>query len=428
MPPRYLLTPGQVAKVGHLPFSLEVAGLQGSVAPGNVFYVSSVLAVGNGQGTKASPYATLTLALAAATADNGDLIYLLPGHVETVTAAAGIAINKAGVSILGLGNGVDRPTFTFTTSTAATMTLTAASVTMKGVVLVCGLNAVVSPLVVSGADCTLDIETQDGSATVEFLRAILTTAGAVRFTCKLTHRGFVAGTSAVNAIRLVGCVGGRIDVDYYGILTTAVVEFLTTACANVEVTGRFYVSGLSNFSRTVVDTVTGSLWDVRGYDAVAGQFFGGGNAVPVSADPDHLEKAAASATAVLTNNGTLFTITGGPIEILSLVAVCIATNAQAAATTLQWRANPTVGAAATFTGASASLAGNVAGDGIVLNGTALTTAPDVSSPAVALGPVHTRGIIVPAGTIQSVVAVGPSLSTWTHYLRYRPLGRGVTVV
>jgi hypothetical protein len=38
------------------------------------------------------------------------------------------------------------------------------------------------------------------------------------------------------------------------------------------------------------------------------------------------------------------------------------------------------------------------------------------------------GIVVPAGTITAVVGVGSTTGTWTHFIRYRPLAKGVTVV
>lgn len=60
--------------------------------------------------SKESSLATLTFALSLITADKGDIIHVLPGHAETVTAA--ISIAKAGVRIIGHGTGKLRPAFT----------------------------------------------------------------------------------------------------------------------------------------------------------------------------------------------------------------------------------------------------------------------------------------------------------------------------
>lgn len=69
--------------------------------------------------------ATIDAAIGACTAGAGDVIYVLPGHTETVTATS-IAHDVSGVSVVGLGKGGLRPTFTFSTA-AATITVTAAN-------------------------------------------------------------------------------------------------------------------------------------------------------------------------------------------------------------------------------------------------------------------------------------------------------------
>lgn len=140
------------------------------------------------------------------------------------------------------------------------------------------------------------------------------------------------------------------------------------------------------------------------------------------------EKASAGATAVMVTADVLFTIANGPIEVLSLVSQCVTGN-DATATTLQYTATPTVGDATNFSGSSASLASMTAGEGVVLNGTALSTAPDLTAGAlVALTGVHTRGVIVDAGVIELSLGVGSTTGTWKHFLRWRPLAPGVTVV
>jgi len=139
------------------------------------------------------------------------------------------------------------------------------------------------------------------------------------------------------------------------------------------------------------------------------------------------EKSSTTSTAVMTNGDTIFTVANGPIEILSLVSECITLN-DATASTLQYSADPETGVATTFSGASASLANAAAGSAVVLNGTALTTAPDVVDPLVALTGVHTRGVIANRGVITIVIGVGTTTGTWVHRLRWRPLSSGVTVV
>lgn len=60
------------------------------------------------------PLKTADAAVAKCTPDKGDVIVLMPGHSETLTIAVDIDI--AGISLIGLGNGRNRPTFTTATT------------------------------------------------------------------------------------------------------------------------------------------------------------------------------------------------------------------------------------------------------------------------------------------------------------------------
>ncbi len=140
-------------------------------------------------------------------------------------------------------------------------------------------------------------------------------------------------------------------------------------------------------------------------------------------------QSASGATAVMVDGDTLFTIAGGPIRIIGLQSVCIAAN-NTVASTLQYQSAPTVGTASAISGASASLASATAGSTVTLNGTALTTAPDLvaaSAGGVSLGANVANHIIVQAGTIKAVIGVGSTTGTWRHYISYVPLAPGVTV-
>lgn len=133
---------------------------------------------------------------------------------------------------------------------------------------------------------------------------------------------------------------------------------------------------------------------------------------------------ANSATAVMVNGNTLFTVSGGPILIVGLTSLCITTN-DATASTLQYTTNPTAGSAQTISAASASLANAAAGASVVLVGTALTTAANLSANGANLG--MTAPMFCPAGTIKVVIGVGSTTGTWKHYISYLPIASGVTV-
>lgn len=141
------------------------------------------------------------------------------------------------------------------------------------------------------------------------------------------------------------------------------------------------------------------------------------------------EKSVVKAAAVMTNNQVAFTIAGGPIVIEELLSECITAN-DITASTLQWRSNPTVGSATTISGATTTLASATAGTTIRLAPTALSTAPVIATAAaggVQLGTNVANRITVQPGTIQMVIGVGSTTGTWKHFLRYKPLGTGVTV-
>lgn len=140
---------------------------------------------------------------------------------------------------------------------------------------------------------------------------------------------------------------------------------------------------------------------------------------------DVTEKSIWTATPIaMVNGATAFTITGGPIEIWQLGSLCISAN-NGTASTLQYSADGTDGAATTITGASSSLASVAAGTMVVAVPGTLATAAAVYTNGVGIG--ATVPIIVPAGVITIVVGVGSTTGTWRHFLRYVPLTTGVTV-
>ena len=94
--------------------------------PGNVYWVDSS-GGGSSKGTFASPVATLAEGLALCTANNGDYVMIKPNHSETITGAGGITLDKAGVSIIGMGRYDARPTFLMDGATTVTMLVTAAN-------------------------------------------------------------------------------------------------------------------------------------------------------------------------------------------------------------------------------------------------------------------------------------------------------------
>lgn len=127
------------------------------ISTGNRFYVdagaSKVGSTASHGNSPETPLASLALAfsLNKPTANNGDIIYLMPGHTENVIAAGTITCDIAGVRVIGLGEGSSKPTITFTTIDSATMIMGAASVTLENIRFVCDIDALVVGLPVTAA-------------------------------------------------------------------------------------------------------------------------------------------------------------------------------------------------------------------------------------------------------------------------------------
>jgi hypothetical protein len=87
---------------------------------------------------------TLDYAIGQCTANRGDVIFIKPGHAETISTATAVALDVAGIAIIGLGVGSNRPTFTLDTATTATIGVSAANVTLKNVIFTANFADIVS--------------------------------------------------------------------------------------------------------------------------------------------------------------------------------------------------------------------------------------------------------------------------------------------
>ena len=144
---------------------------------GNVFWVSSTRGADTGKGTRDKPFATIAYVVASANnkvvANNGDVVMAMPGHAETISAAAGIAMNVAGVSVIGVGTGTSRPTITWSTSTAATWAITAADAYLENLVCVGNISNVVAGITTTKKGTWLNnVEFQNAGTNLDFLTPI----------------------------------------------------------------------------------------------------------------------------------------------------------------------------------------------------------------------------------------------------------------
>lgn len=132
---------------------------------GNIFWVDSNTGTdGAGYGRNPdAPLATIDYAIGLCTANKNDIIFVMAQHAETVTAA--ITLDVAGVSIIGLGHGRNKPTITGN-GTIDAMTITAADCTVKGLVFAApGTDAQTADINIAAATCTIKDTRHIGSAT-----------------------------------------------------------------------------------------------------------------------------------------------------------------------------------------------------------------------------------------------------------------------
>jgi hypothetical protein len=93
----------------------------------------------------------------------------MPGYTETVTASD-LALDVAGVAIIGLGTGGNKPVFTFS-ATGSLITPTAANISVYNCRFVASVANVVSGISVTGEDFSIDsCEFMSDEATDAFTR------------------------------------------------------------------------------------------------------------------------------------------------------------------------------------------------------------------------------------------------------------------
>jgi hypothetical protein len=237
-------------------------GTSGSGIPpttGTTLYVSSVSGASGNAGTDSSvPMATIKQAVALCTASKGDVIVVMPGHTESITSATTLDVNVAGVRIIGLGHGRNRPVLNFT-NTAGKVVVSAANVLISGIVFTADVSAVVTGVSVTASDVTFEncewdmVDTGDDFA-IHLLAASVSRL-AVR-NCRFYAEAITGSNAAIqfNAVaglEIVGCI-------FDGFWVTSILNGVTAASTRVEI----HHNKLRNVDTTaglILTTFTASL-------------------------------------------------------------------------------------------------------------------------------------------------------------------------
>ncbi|MGE0372989.1 MAG: hypothetical protein AB7Q01_14060 [Gammaproteobacteria bacterium] len=241
------------------------AGLP-AVPYGKVLFVQSShsLASNNHNGeNKDKPMASIDAAIGRCLANAGDIIIVGPGHVETLVAAGGLALDVAGVSIFGVGRGSMRPTVNYTTAVGASAVVSAANCEIWNLLFTGNIDALTGPLSVDAADFRLMFpEYRD--VTGQALRFVTTTANADRMWIEgLVYRGDVAAGGA-SGVRIIGGANSTV-IPYFmdGNFATSCISNETTAATNLRIMGSAaYPAYLRN--RNAVDVIIQCLATTTG--------------------------------------------------------------------------------------------------------------------------------------------------------------------
>ena len=164
---------------------------------GKVFFVDSAIDATEGSSPDTA-VGTLDEAFALCTASQGDVIYVMPNHAETVTGAGGITHDVAGVSVIGLGTYNQRPRFLMDAGTSVTYVISAADAHVENLVFAAGHADIVTCFNITGVGATLvNIEFVENVADENFLTMIKATGAA----------------NTADGLKIVGCRSIGIDVN-----------------------------------------------------------------------------------------------------------------------------------------------------------------------------------------------------------------------
>ncbi len=218
---------------------------------------------GDGVVTTAAVYTTIDEAIGACTANQGDTIYVMPGHTETVTNGS-IALDVAGVTIIGLGSGSMKPTLTFS-ATNSKINVTAASGTFQNFRFTAGIDAIVTAVLhATAAQDTryLDIEFAAGAGTYNFINCYTLGAANISDGCRW-ERNYVR-TADTGQLALAITAAAQNDLKFYNnyvVHAAAAAGLLTAGAADLlglDVRGNFVQTGQTDGTVGVLVITTGT--------------------------------------------------------------------------------------------------------------------------------------------------------------------------
>lgn len=194
---------------------------------------------------------TLNAGLARCRASRGDVVVVLPGHAESISAADQMSSLVAGTTILGIGRGTLRPTFTWTAATSSFLFDVANTVIVNCILNMdpgSGSVTVAAPITVSAAGCKLincmgRFSTDANSKTTI---GITTTAAADELGIHGCHFYGATAGECTTFLDLIGVDRLNITDSVFEGATSntavGIVRFATTASLNIKLERNVYIN------------------------------------------------------------------------------------------------------------------------------------------------------------------------------------------
>lgn len=237
---------------------------------GNIFFVdASTLQGGTTAGFGTHPDQAITTwdaSVALCTANQGDRVYILAGHTETINAAGFITLDIAGVEYVGLGSGNARPTFTISTEVLSDIEVDAANNRVVNMRFIGNVAALAAPVDVDAAAFTMeDCDWYVATATTDIDITIITDANADDLKVLRCHfwydysRAATAVTAvSTEVIRLVGADRAIIEHNSFsGNFSTSAINGITTASGDININYNLIYNDQTTNIAGIIDLVAG---------------------------------------------------------------------------------------------------------------------------------------------------------------------------
>ncbi len=189
---------------------------------GQTFFVDSTIGENTAGGTWGesweTPFATVNYAMSKCTTGADNVILVAAAHVETITATSTssgsstgqFCIDKGDVSIVGMGRGTKRPTFTFTTAAAAGVHMvgTSPNVLLSNLLFINNYTGGGTAAITVAANCygltVENCEFRETANTKEWLLAISLASAIEDVTIRGCRFHNIDGGTATAAIKTAG--------------------------------------------------------------------------------------------------------------------------------------------------------------------------------------------------------------------------------